>query len=88
MSRVFVQHVSARWREVHRPRTFLGALVLSIVGTVLVLAALAVLLVAAVIAIPVGLVVGAVWWVRDRLARIGPRHDGRRNVRVRGVRTE
>lgn len=91
MSRFVREQVAVRWQELHRPRGLLASVAAWILTALILVVALGLLLIAAAIAIPVGLVVGVWWWVRARFRAfrgINPSgDDGRRNVRVRGIQS-
>lgn len=74
---------AAQWAVFRRPRSFLGSVLAVVIAVFLLVVGLGIVLLAAVVAIPVGLIAGAVLWVRARLPH--RRADGRRNVRVIGA---
>ncbi|MCA9289349.1 MAG: hypothetical protein KDA05_12225 [Phycisphaerales bacterium] len=89
MSRFLREQVAVRWQELHRPRGFLAGVAAWILTALILVVALGLVVIAAAIAIPVGLVLGVSLWVRARFRAfrgINPSgDDGRRNVRIRGI---
>ena len=77
-----MHQVAARWVEMQRARSPVGAFLCTVVGLAVGLVLLVVLLALLVLALPVALIGAVVWWARTRLGAM--KGDGRRNVRVVG----